>query len=115
MSYLEGTATFTDPNGGGATTLDPVTYEPIYIPAPDPIVVTNATFNQLSSTEQAARQQLQENGTHKIRIDLNDINKTIDYTFEVTTEGIEYKITGKPKQPIMGDGRITIYLLKKGA
>ncbi len=113
MSYLEGTASFVNP-AGGTTVLDPVTYQPVYTPA-TPIVVTNATFNQLSSTEQAARQQLQDNSTHKIRIDFNETNKTIDHTFEVTTESIEYRITGKPKHPTMGEGRITIYLLKKGA
>ena len=109
MSFIDGIATF---KRVGIPTQDPITYEMIY---PDDIEITidNATFNQLSSTETVERQQLQDNSTHKIRIDFNDTNKTIDHTYTVTTESIEYNITGKPKHPTMDCGRITIYLLRK--
>lgn len=112
MSFLEGTASFLNP-AGGTTVLDPNTYQPVYTPS-DPIVVNNATFNQLSSTEIAERQQLQDNSTHKVRIEFNEANKIIDHTYIATIENEEYNITGKPKHPTMGCGRITIYLTKKG-
>ncbi len=111
MSFLSGTASFVDPNGG-TTTRDPITYEIIPTPA-TPIVVNNATFTQLTSKEIAQRDQIQDDSTHKVRIDLTTQNKTINSTYEVTLEGIIYKITGQPKHPVMGDGRITIYLSAK--
>jgi len=111
MSFIEGTASFVNPLGG--TTVLDSNYEPVYTPT-SPIVVTNATFNQLSSTEQAQRQQLQDDSTHKVRIDFNDLNKIINFTYTVEIEGKEYEITGDPKHPIMCEGRITIYLRTDG-
>ncbi len=111
MSFISGTASFIDPNGG-TTTRDPVTMKIITTPA-EPIVVTNASFTQLTSTETAQRQQMQDNSSHKVRIDFTTQNRTINNTFEVTLEGKPYKITGEPKHPIMGHGRITIYVSAK--
>lgn len=105
------TASIVDPNGGG-TTIDPLTQLPVITPG-TPIVVTNATFNQLTSTELVARSQLQDDSKYKLRIDYNALNKTIDNTFEATVDSKVYRINGEPKKPIMGQGRITLYLSKK--
>jgi len=99
-----------DPNGGGTTTIDPVTYEPVYTPA-DPITVTGV-LTQLSSSELVARQQLQDNSTYKLIVDDTTRNRTIDHTYSATIGADNYKITGEPKKPVLNGCWITIYLSK---
>jgi len=95
---------------GGTTTLD-ADYQPVYVPSA-PIVITGATFTQLTSVELVARSQLQDDSQFKLRITDNTLNRTINHTFTVTIDSVVYKINGKPKVPVQGNGRITIYLSK---
>ncbi len=109
MSFISGTISFQNPNE--SVVWDAVNLRDVYTPS-TPILIDDATFNQLTSTELVRVSQLKDSSTHKARIEFNTLNKTIDETFIATIDSIPYKITGKPKHPMMGDGRITIYLSK---
>ncbi len=104
------TASIVDPNGG-TTTRDPVTLKIITTPA-TPVSV-NSVFTQLSSSELAARQQLQDNSKYKLIIEDTTINRTFNHTYEVTINGTTYNITGEPKKPVLPIGWLTIYLSAK--
>jgi len=103
---------FVDPAGGG-TTLDPVTYEPVYTPA-TPVVI-DGNFVDLSPTQIAARQQIQDDSRYKAVIEDNTSNRNILATWEVTIDSVVYSITGRPRKPQFSYGWITVYLRKKGA
>lgn len=103
---------FVDP-AGGTTTLDPVTYQPIYTTS-TPLVV-NGNFVDLSPTEIVARSQIQDDSRYKAVLQDTALNRTIESSWEVTIDSIVYEVTGRPRKPQFANGWITVYLRKKEA
>jgi len=112
VSYGDTKSTsFVNP-AGGTTTLD-ADLQPVYI-AGSPLVI-NGNFVDLSPTQIAARQQIQDDSRYKAVIQDNTSNRTILATWEVTIGSVVYEITGRPRKPQFSKGWITVYLKKKGA
>ncbi len=84
---------------------------PIYT-ASTPITTT-AVLTHLTSSELAARNQIQDNSQYKLVINDNTTNRTINHTFEVTIDSIPYTINGDPKKQVLSIGWITLYISKK--
>lgn len=97
---------FVDP-AGGTTTLDE-DYQPVYVPA-EPIEIIGVKLD-LSLTEKAARQQLQEDSNYKIVLKDTATARTIKRTFTVTIDSINYEIVGQPKTPRLPNSLITVYI-----
>lgn len=95
---------------GGTTTLDPVTYQPVYTPG-TPIVLDGVKLD-LSVSEIAARQQLQDDSKQKIVLDDTAEAKSLTNLYEVTVDNIVYEITGV-KKPRLPDSLVTVYINKK--
>ena len=95
---------------GGTTTLDPVTYQPIYTPS-TPIVLEGVKID-LSVSEIAARQQLQDESKQKIVLDDTADAKSLTNLYEVTVDSIVYSITGV-KKPRLPNSLVTVYIKEK--
>ena len=100
---------FVDP-AGGTTSLDS-NYQPVYTPAIK--IETNGNFVDLSPTEIAAREQIQDDSRYKAVLEDTELNRTIKASWFVTIDGEEYSITGRPRRPQFADGWITVYLKKE--
>jgi len=102
--------TFSNP---GTAVQDPVTYVITYEGKTSFDVMGN--FVDLTTTQIAARQQIQVDSRYKVVIEDNTLNRTIPATWTVTIESVVYEITGRPRKPQFSNGWITVYLKKKGA
>jgi len=80
------------------------------IPSESIYTTTQAVFSHLTSSEQIARQQLQDNSKYKLYVDNTAVNKLITNEMTVSIESDKFRINGTPKISPLGHGWITIYI-----
>ena len=90
----------------GTTTLDE-NYEPVF--TPDNIITLHAPKVDLSASEKVARNQLQDNSTHKLIIPKNSVNTAINNKWTIKIDNVDYKITGV-KKPVLDLDIMTVYI-----
>ena len=80
------------------------------VPSESVYTTTQAVFSHLTSQEQIARNQLQDDSKYKLYVDNNAVNKLITNEMTVTINTIKYRINGTPKISPLGHGWITVYI-----